>query len=94
MREVYECNDCKFCANFSEYLVCLHPKLPASAVWDYEPVGDLSAENCPHAEFVSMWELLKHDYSSAETQEANAYAGEGDDYMQKMREWALEHARS
>jgi len=45
---IYECTDCKHCANFHGgfRLFCLHPDLPPDAVCIYHPVGDGDAWNC------------------------------------------------
>ncbi len=44
-----ECTDCKFCASFDAGLrvTCMNPSLPASQVYEYEPLGDDDALNCP-----------------------------------------------
>lgn len=45
---IYECMDCKHCADFADgfRIYCLHPELPPDDVLKYEPLGDKDAENC------------------------------------------------
>ena len=86
---IYECPDCKHCANFHDgyRVVCLHPELPANAVIDYHPVGDGNALTClefddnddPHY-FTSGQLTEAFDYSEAKYDDAT-YDG--------VREWCL-----
>lgn len=45
---IYECTDCKHCANFSDgfRVFCMHPDLPPDKVCEYHPVGDGDASDC------------------------------------------------
>ena len=46
---IYECTDCTNCASFDfgYRIVCLSKALPADAVYNYEPLGEGNADNCP-----------------------------------------------
>lgn len=45
---IYECTDCKHCANFEDgfRVFCLHPDLPSDEVCKYHPVGNGDASRC------------------------------------------------
>jgi len=90
MRQVYECTDCKACLNFDYgYRVfCGHPRLKADAVYQYEPVGDRSADLCP--EFDEDFRLT--NYNVDQLVEAEKYSVEklGDLTEDGIRMWAVE----
>ena len=95
MITIYECTDCKYCANFDWVfrVFCLHPDLPANEVCKYQPVGDESAERCEPAIFDAIIgvDYPGREYSGKQLDEAEKYseAKYGEVTYDGIREWAL-----
>lgn len=92
MITIYECNDCKYCADFGGWICCLNPELKAEDVFHYAPLESKSADNCD-----GFGEGAAKDFSNNQLREAEAFSialyGEGDQYMQGIREWCLQQAQ-
>lgn len=91
---IYECTNCKHCANFHDgfRVICLHPDLPPDEVCEYEPVGDRDASQCD--EFIEEF-IYAHDFSWDNFTEAEKYSEEKyrDITYDGIREWCLEQIK-
>lgn len=97
MRTIYECTDCKYCANFSfGYRVfCLHPDLPSDEVCKYAPVeDDNTADDCAFFDGEFNYD---HQFSMKElTDEAEPYSEvkhNGEVTYEGIREWCLQKVK-
>lgn len=83
---IYECTDCKYCADFDYgYRVfCLHPQLPPDEVCKYHPVGYGDAENC-----MKFDDDEPQRFSMKELEQAEKYSQDhyGDVTYEGVRKW-------
>jgi len=65
---IYECTDCKNCASFDDgyRIVCLNWELAADKVYDFQPLGDKDARDCPGFDEGDPHEFSMNDFIEAE----------------------------
>jgi hypothetical protein len=86
---IYECTDCRWCANFSDgfRVFCLHKNLPPQEVCKYYPVGEEDADRCWNFD---ENEYYQEDFSWDDFTAAEKYSGEKYDgavTYKGIREW-------
>jgi hypothetical protein len=91
---IYECTDCKWCANFSEgfRIFCLNKELPSEEVCKYYPVGEEDAERCNQFDDNTYYqvEFSSEDFGKAEKFSEEKYQ---DVTYKGVREWCEEQIK-
>jgi hypothetical protein len=89
---IYECTDCKWCANFDSgfRVICLHELLPPNEVCKYYPVGDEDAERCSQFYDGSSQDFWMDDFGKAEKLSEGKY---GEITYQGIRDWCNEQLK-
>ena len=93
MIEIFECTDCKHCANFNDgdRVICMHPTMPPDEVCKYHPVDEWDASTCEG--FEEPWDVYKNkigDFSTADFRNAEKFSAalyNGDINYAGIRKW-------
>jgi hypothetical protein len=94
MITIYECTDCKHCADFSDgwRVVCLHPTCIPEKVCDYEPVGEKDAQDCEGFEEYLTYNPNRK-FSMKQFDEAEKSFPDDYNWYKGIREWCLENEK-
>jgi hypothetical protein len=84
---INECTDCKHCASFAGAyrIYCSHPNLKVDAVYEYMPLGDIDAEDCPEFDGGMCYDFTWNDLMAAEKYSEINYDDEN--FGIGLREW-------
>jgi hypothetical protein len=92
---IYECTDCKYCANFNEgfRVICLSIQQPPNEVCKYFPVGDSPASSCKNFD---DWVYDQHEFSWDDFSDAEKFSEEkyGEITYRGIRDWCEQQINS